>query len=191
MDRRRKPNQLKRWDKATKQHVTVDCPLVISEYNQHMGGVDLMDGLIGRYRIRMKTSKWTNRLFYHLIDMAMVNAYLLYRRVKVDDKIDLPTFRSSIAEALCFFASGTISRVGRPSAIPKPLPIKPKKPQIPIADVRYDGFNHWCKFVDATGKKMCKNPGCKSRTQSFCTKCQLNLCNTPAKSCFIEFHTPE
>lgn len=50
------------------------CPQIIRKYNRHMKGVDLMDGLLGRYHIRMKTRKWTNRIFFHLIDV--VNSYI-------------------------------------------------------------------------------------------------------------------
>lgn len=186
-DQRRNPHQLQRWDKSTKTYVSIDCPLLISEYNKHMGGVDLLDSLIGRYHIKMKTSKWTNRIFHHLIDVSLVNAYLLYRRMRSDDKMNLPTFRSKVAEALCFFAT---RRVGRP-ATTQPIPKKATKTRIPVDDVRFDGFNHMCKFLDRSGKKMCKNPGCKSETQSICTKCNLNLCNSSTKNCFIDFHTPE
>ncbi|KAM8718230.1 hypothetical protein ACLKA7_000932 [Drosophila subpalustris] len=58
--------------------------MIIKEYNHHMGGVDLMDGLIGRYHIRMKARKWTNRIFFHLLDMAMVKAHVLYYRLQID-----------------------------------------------------------------------------------------------------------
>lgn len=71
-----------RYNKATKQRITISCPQLIMEYNRHMGGVDLMDSLIGRYHIRMITTKWTSRIFYHLLDKPMTNAYVLYHRVK-------------------------------------------------------------------------------------------------------------
>lgn len=190
-DRRYKPQQIVRWDKVAHQHMSIDCPMIISEYNKHMGGVDLMDGLIGRYHIRMKTRKWTNRLFHHLIDVATVNAYILYSRVRVDEKIDLPTFRSKIAEALCFYASG-VRRVGRPVKNPEEIPIPKKntRTRMPVEDIRYDGFNHMCKFTDRSGRKTCKLQGCRSETQAYCTKCKLHLCNSPSKDCFNIFHTP-
>lgn len=40
-----------------------------------------MNGLIGRYHIRLKTQSASLKLFYHFIDMAIVNAYLLHRRI--------------------------------------------------------------------------------------------------------------
>lgn len=54
-----------------------------NERVHHMAGVDLMDGLMGRYHVRAKTRDAMIRLFYHFIDMAATNAYLLYRRIHV------------------------------------------------------------------------------------------------------------
>lgn len=34
-----------------------NCPYVITTYNKHMGGVDLLDSLIGRYKIIMRSKK--------------------------------------------------------------------------------------------------------------------------------------
>ncbi|XP_045463751.1 piggyBac transposable element-derived protein 3-like [Harmonia axyridis] len=48
--------KIARYDRVQKKRIEVDCPTIIREYNAHMGGVDLMDGLIGRYRIKMKTN---------------------------------------------------------------------------------------------------------------------------------------
>lgn len=103
--------KVRRWDKKDKSHYEIDCPHIIKEYNRHMGGVDLIDGLIGRYHIRMKTRKWTNRIFYHLIDVAMVNAYILYHRLHSEkEKIELPVFRSEVAESLCMAAVAPVKR---------------------------------------------------------------------------------
>jgi len=64
----------KRFDKKFKKQVEVDCPYSIKEYNRHMGGVDLLDSHIGRYKIKIKSRKWYIRLFYHLLDMTVVNS---------------------------------------------------------------------------------------------------------------------
>lgn len=50
-ERFRPPTKSMRFDRTTKTQVEVDCPYIIKEYNRHMGGVDLMDGLIGRYHL--------------------------------------------------------------------------------------------------------------------------------------------
>lgn len=70
-----------RYEKKLKANVQVSCSRVIKEYNAHMGGVDLMDSFIGRYHIRIKSRKWTTRLFYHLLNMTVINAWVLCKKV--------------------------------------------------------------------------------------------------------------
>lgn len=136
----------------------------------------------------MKTRKWSSRTFYHIIDVAIVNAYILYHRIYPVEKIQLPDFRCEVAESLCF--SGAIPQkrsVGRPS-LSKPRPKLPKKAYFPTEDVRYDQMGHWCVFRDRSGKKQCKYPTCTSDTQAYCVKCDLNFCNSSLKNCFFDFH---
>ncbi|XP_055918622.1 piggyBac transposable element-derived protein 4-like [Eupeodes corollae] len=156
------PSTSSRWDRKTKQKIEIDCPFIIKEYNRHMGGVDLMDGLLGRYHIRMKTRKWTNRIFFHLLDVAMVNAYILYHRSNKEVTIELPNFRSEVAETLCIISTDSKKPRGRPVSSPIPPPSKSKKSYFPTSEVRYDNVGHWCIFQDRNGKKTCKQPGCKS-----------------------------
>ncbi|XP_065356131.1 uncharacterized protein LOC135950521 [Calliphora vicina] len=104
-------SKIPRYDRKSKHYIEIDCPQIIREYNCHMGGVDLMDGLMGRYRIRAKTRDAATRLFYHLVDMAATNGYLLYRRIQRSKNPDslknnnhttlqLPEFRESVAAGL-------------------------------------------------------------------------------------------
>lgn len=46
---------IERYDKIEKRKKFIQCPKVVKEYNVHMGGVDLMDSYLDRYRIRMKS----------------------------------------------------------------------------------------------------------------------------------------
>jgi hypothetical protein len=43
-----------------------------------MGGVDLLDSLLGLYRIHIRSKKWYHRLFFHMLDVIICNAWLLY-----------------------------------------------------------------------------------------------------------------
>lgn len=153
------PQKISRYDRTNRKSIEVDCPRVIKEYNYHMGGVDLMDGLIGRYHIRLKTKSASLKLFYHFLDMAMVNAYLLYRRIHGEGCIiELPKFREQVASALCEYQLKPEKRaVGRPSKIePKPIPSAIKRSYGLSLDARYDGIGHMPDQLDRSGKRTCK-----------------------------------
>ncbi|KAG8223608.1 hypothetical protein J437_LFUL003476 [Ladona fulva] len=55
-------------------------PCVVQDYNLHNGGVDKSDGLMKMYKIaRNKPKKYYQKIFRHLIDMTMLNAFSLYK----------------------------------------------------------------------------------------------------------------
>jgi len=55
-----------------------DC---VIDYNQHMCGVDRMDQLMAYYTTLCKTLKWYRKVVLQFLDMAVVNAYLLYTKL--------------------------------------------------------------------------------------------------------------
>lgn len=83
--------------------------------------VDLMDSFIGRYSIALKSRKWYLRIFYHLLDLNVVNAWLLYKRVpslkgKFENIISQSKFGSEVANCLCNVANQNTLKRGRSSA---------------------------------------------------------------------------
>jgi hypothetical protein len=79
-----------------------------------MGGVDLMDSLIGRYRIIMRSKKWYIKIFYHFLDMTVVNSWLMYKKV-TGNTMPLSKFREHLSVTL--IQSGIAKRgKGRPSS---------------------------------------------------------------------------
>ena len=72
---------VKRWSAKEKKHIQVKRPSVIQAYNKYMGGGDLMDMLISLYRINIRSKKYYIKIIFHLIDLSIVNVWLLYLRV--------------------------------------------------------------------------------------------------------------
>ena len=54
-------------------------PLVVDHYNQYMGGVDIADHLGCYYSFGRRTVKWWRKLLFWLLEVSVVNAYILYR----------------------------------------------------------------------------------------------------------------
>lgn len=56
-------------------------PIIIEQYNSYMGGVDKSDQLISYHNVLRKTLRYWKTLFYHTIDIAAVNAFILYNLI--------------------------------------------------------------------------------------------------------------
>lgn len=185
---------VRRYERKTKTHVQINCPEVVKFYNEHMGGVDLMDSHLGRFAITLKCRKWYFRLYYHLMDLSMINAWVLYKTIM---KLKNPEanvmcqkkFRIEVIECLCRMGKSTPKR-GRPSQDIQPELVKRQKraPKLvlPPKDVRTDSFEHWPHYSEK--RNRCKFPGCGGYSFISCFKCQVHLCLNKDRDCFSSFH---
>jgi len=51
---------------------------IVMDYNHHMGYVDKGERMANSYSISWRTFKWTKKLFFHLLDLAILNSYILH-----------------------------------------------------------------------------------------------------------------
>ena len=57
----------------------VSCPMVVREYNAHMNGVDHADQLRSEHATYRTSKKWWHYVFWFLVDLAVANAFILFR----------------------------------------------------------------------------------------------------------------
>jgi len=207
---------IQRWDRLQRKYVDVSCPAIVKEYNEHMGGVDLFDMLMSLYKLDHKSCKWYRRIFLWVLNVAVVNGWLLYRRhaqqksVPGRDQLDLLDFTASISE-------GLICEQKLPPVLARKCPGRPSRshdvedtstggaesgadaeqeePENPtrkrrriIAAKVHGRYDNVGHFPEHCEKKQrCKV--CQSYVRIKCMKCQCHLCVTKDKNCFLAFHT--
>ncbi|XP_070395202.1 piggyBac transposable element-derived protein 4-like [Dermacentor albipictus] len=59
--------------------ISITKPLLIHDYNAGMLGVDKSDQMIGYYNVLMRSVRWWKTLFFHCIDIACVNSFVLFQ----------------------------------------------------------------------------------------------------------------
>lgn len=183
-------DEVKRWSTSEKRYLTIARPDVVRQYNQNMGGIDLNDFLVALYRTSVGTKRYYMRIFCHLLDVAVVNAWLLHRRHMNQNglkKITLLTIRTEIAETLVSYKKNVLKTRGRPTKAPKPAKAHIAASKVaPPVDIRYDDISHW-PVEDRRNRCL----HCNDRTHfTFfkCSKCDVPLCVMKGRNCFREFH---
>lgn len=162
----------------TGEREAVYCPIVIAEYNKIMGGVDKFDQLLERYAIGRRSTKWWHRILYYLVDMAIVNSFILMNTTR---KVtgDQLTFRINLARQLI---NGFTSKKRRN----KPVMFLPNKRTVP-EEVRLSDVGKHLPVQTATYKRcrLCSTKAHEKRTRYTYSSCQVPLCIQP---CFRRFH---
>lgn len=86
-------------------NTAIDSPNCAIEYTKHMGGVDRSNRSVQVYsRKRWSTKHNWHRIFFHLIDLCVVNAFILYKyhRSNPEDRnrMTLKLFKKKLADQL-------------------------------------------------------------------------------------------
>ncbi len=185
--------KIKRYDRLRGQIAEFPCPAAIKEYNAFMGGIDAFDSYISLYRTKIRsTRKYYLRIYFHIIDMMVINSWLLYCK----DSLQTGASRGSLTKLwdfkyeIAMTLSSFHQKVKRPRFSNVSAGILVKRKRGPTAamlsiDVRQDGVDH-LPLTKERGR--CKKPGCKSVVKTYCSKCNVHLCISE-NNCFYSFHT--
>lgn len=113
--------KVQRWDKVSKSFIEINRPFIVEQYNRSMGGVDLLDAFVAQYRFQLRSRRWYMYLFWHSITVALINAWLLYRRdccllgIPAKEIISRRQFQATVGSSVILVNAECGRKRGRPS----------------------------------------------------------------------------
>ena len=164
----------------------VKQPKGIERYNKFMNGVDRSDQALAKNSVLRKSMKWWKTLFYHMIDMALVNGHILFKlhraanpeayASKIPAKYSLLEFKEDVVRQLA-----GLEEYGEPPCYKHAPKDKPdfQADHMPV----FSDSRHTCRVCYDIEKVQRK-------VFSYCDapQCKVYLHCTVQKNCFQEWH---
>lgn len=175
----------------------ISCPQVVADYNAYMGGVDRFDQLLSSYSISWKSRRWWVKLFYYVLDSAVVNSFILYSETmklsstKGTKPMSHLNFRNMLANEL--IDNYCSKKTRGPKASPKVVISKAKfsrKSTSCTGNVKSyvmqlgDVGSHMPAESTPRRCAHCSTKKNPKRSRVVCKKCNVALCI----NCFEPFH---
>ncbi|KAG5867602.1 hypothetical protein JTB14_023909 [Gonioctena quinquepunctata] len=143
----------------------VFCPKVEDLYNPIVGGVDKFDEKREVYAIGRRWVEWWHSMFYFLVDLAIVNSFILYQTSRRLNSSQL-TYRIAHARQLI---GGYSSRKRRG----KPVQFSANKETVPD-EVRLTRVgSHFAEKGTYRRCRICSTEANEKRTQLTCSQCEV------------------
>ena len=162
---------VQRREKKSATQITVPRPNAIGLYNINMGGVDLSDQRVGSYSRHMKSLTWYLQLFFYMVNLCVVQAFILYKKLHPDSKMTQRECHLEVIDALTGGRTYTKS--------------KGKKPEEPRPDdIRFNREQEHAPVKNATASK-CQVHTNRVDTIFTCRVCKKRMCPDP---CFYRYH---
>ena len=158
---------------------SVEKPVIADSYNDYMGGVDIMDQLLGTYCYPHKVSKWYHAVYQRVREVALTNGYIVYQNADNRNTLTPKAFREAVIDGLLEGFVPSVRPV-RQTETPRPTRLTER---------------HWPKFNEKSEHRpectVCSNrtkPGWKRvQTRWECEQCGVPMCVD--KGCFKIYHT--
>ena len=155
-----------------------------------MNGCDRADQLAGYYNVfDRKTYKWWKKLFYWILELAQINARILFNKTRQNDNpqgktCSLRSFKKTLIIQLEALAVSVMT----------PEEMKKSKPCLSRENnsltERFTGNLHLVSHSpNDRNCVVCSTPAKRRRTNFFCKGCSHKPFLHP-KDCFEQYHTP-
>lgn len=164
-------------------------PTAVVDYNKNKVGVDRSDQSLSYYSFRRYSVKWWKKLFMHLFDLSMVNAWIVYNKTRSGKKMSLVEYYMVITNGFVESAGVDMSDVVQsPQSGAGRVHGREHFPaQIPATEKGTEGkVQRRCVVCAERGKHSAKGKSVRKDTTVMCKKCQVPLC---VLDCFKSYHT--
>ena len=126
------------------------------------------------YEITRKSKKWLHHLLWHVIDVTLVNSFIIFKLLNPNKDIKLKDFRLSVVDEL--IGINCQKKRGRPCINIPTIPAT-KKVEIPES-IRTSVQKHLPGVYEDSSKNcfLCSTKTNRVRSQFYRTTCNMNLC---------------
>lgn len=163
-------------------------PAAVIEYTKKMGGVDVSDQLMNYYHFLRRSVKWWRKLWVHLFNMVIMNAYVLNKSFGVQKSLTHTEYRYTLAAALLNFTE--LPQIPNPNmpAVPLRQSLGHWPERLPRSTKNNKTKTRKCKYCFVSAKKAARTNAVRNEksTTIQCSSCRVPLCVYP---CFKLYHT--
>ena len=165
-------------------------PLAVQDYNQFMNGVDRSDQMLACHNLRRKCYRWWKILFFHLVDIAVVNSFLIFQKYRAEHAdveelqrrsgYSIVDFREALVRQICGWPE-----FDDPPAYERSVPGESQFQTDHIAVASEDGLRRNCVVCYREGRG-------EKRVSTYCAapQCQKFLHIQSSLNCFRTWHSP-
>jgi hypothetical protein len=159
------------------EHGNAIKPAIVDDYNLHMGYVDKVDRMTNSYSISRRRWKWTNKLFFHLLDLTILNSFILLSSCGA--KLSHRDFRLTLVRNMLEHAARGPPRTQCPMGRPPAL-------STTLSRLDEASRHHWpTSSAQRMLCRVCSARGKKRSIMTKCMKCKVGLC---ILGCFEDYH---
>lgn len=72
-------------------------PESVTDYNSTKWGVDILDQMARYHTVKVATRRWPVAVFYNMLDLAAINAYVLYKQCMNNPRLTRRKFLTDLA----------------------------------------------------------------------------------------------
>lgn len=159
----------------------VEKPKCIADYNTNMGGVDRTDMLLISTESVRRTIKWYKKVFFHLLDIALINSHSIFK-IKTGKNIPLLDFqRDLVKQIIQKYKNTTVRCSGSNRSSDGHSPLRLIERDFPSMFSLRDNRRPLSKRCVVCAKRKVRK-----ETRYLCTKCDVPLC---VIDCFERYQT--